>query len=83
MNGTTRYTARQLGMVLDAQGRKKRWLAAQVGVHESLIGHMVTGRRSASEDLAKRISDTLGLPLFLLFEFHEQSETIRSTEAAA
>jgi plasmid maintenance system antidote protein VapI len=76
MDGKPRYTARQLGPVMAAQGRKKRWLAAQVGVHESLIGKLIAGQRSASQQTAERISAVLGLPIGVLFAIHERSEII-------
>lgn len=86
MDRQTRYTGHQLGKVLSAQGRKKRWLASQVGVHESLIGKIITGHRTASEELARGVANALGLPLFLLFDVHDGTDSVPcadGTEEAA
>lgn len=55
--------------VLESQGRKKRWLADQVRLSESYLGRVIAGTRTISQGDAERIAATLGLPLFLLFEF--------------
>jgi transcriptional regulator with XRE-family HTH domain len=76
----TRYSGDRLGPILLAQGRKRTWLAAQVGVHPSLITHILSGRRTASEELATRIAAVLGIPLFFVFESHEREHSVASED---
>jgi transcriptional regulator with XRE-family HTH domain len=83
MNGANRYTTRNLAETLDAQGRKARWLASEVGVSESLISKIGKGIRLADEPLAERIAKTLGVPFSMLFELHERSESLSSLERVA
>ncbi len=68
METPRRFTAPNLDATLKAQGRTKRWVASQVGVHESMIGHVVSGRRSLAEPMAQRIATLIGVPFTMLFE---------------
>lgn len=85
MDKTLRYKPTQLGPILDGQGRKRRWLAAQVGVSESLISKVIAGERTLAQTTAERIAVVLGLPLFLLFELDTESVSLarESVEVAA
>lgn len=75
MSESPRYYGHNVAQVLRSQGRKARWLAGEVGVSESLISKLVRGERLASEQLAEDIARSLGVPLCLLFELHERSDT--------
>ena len=59
--------------VLEAQGRKKRWLAQEAGLSESYLGRVIKRYRTISKADATKVSAALGIPLFLLFEFTEVS----------
>ncbi len=83
MNGAPRYIAQNLGSTLDAQGRKRRWLAHQVGVSESLISKVIAGERTVDHALAERITAIVGIPFFLLFDLHERNESVSQAEHAA
>ncbi len=67
MSEERRYDATRLAQVLRDQGRKQRWLAEQIGTHESLVSEWVNGRRSISEARGRQIADALGIPFYLLF----------------
>ena len=68
METLQRFTAPNLDAALKAQGRTKRWVANQIGVHESMIGHAISGRRSLSEPMAREIARLIGVPFTTLFE---------------
>lgn len=69
--------------VMEAQGRKKRWLADEVKLSESYLGRVINGTRTISKSDADRIATALGIPLFLLFEFTvvNQKSTQETTAA--
>lgn len=75
MERTQRLTATNLNEVIEAQGRRKRWLAEQVGVSESLIGKIALGQRTISAPLASKIALLLNEDVDRLFALYEQSET--------
>lgn len=43
------------------------WLAAQLGVHPSLISHWLAGRRTMSPEMKSKAAAALGVPGSLLF----------------
>ncbi len=83
MERTPRYNGVKLGPILEAQGRKRRWLAQKVGVSEAWLSYLISGQRTATKDVAERISDTLNVPLFLAFEFAAASELVAEEEGSA
>jgi len=86
MNGATRYYSRSLATVLEAQGRKRSWLARELGVSESLISKISLGQRSAKPELARRIADKLGYTgeqFFLLWELPQRNDSVSVVEQAA
>ncbi len=65
-----RYVATaNLVAVVDAQGRKRNWLADRVGVSETLLYKIVLGSKTADRALGERIAEALGVPFCVLFEF--------------
>jgi plasmid maintenance system antidote protein VapI len=51
-----------------SQGRRQTWLAAKLGVHKSLITHIVVGRRTVDRQTGERIAELLDVPFFVLFD---------------
>ena len=47
---------------LQAQGRSQRWLAAQLGIHESQLSRYKDPGRAAPAELVRRAYGILGLP---------------------
>lgn len=83
MTATTRYRAVTLDRELSNQGRRKDWLAEQVGVHPSIISHLLAGRRTADSRLARAIADALNVDdIFLLFELPDGNKNVTSEQAA-
>jgi plasmid maintenance system antidote protein VapI len=74
-----RYVAANLLLVLREQGRLQKWVAKQIGVTESMISHVLKGRKTLSRSQAERVSQVLGVPFFVLFNLCEGS-TIASEE---
>jgi len=68
-----RYLATGLADVIEAQGRRKDWLAAKVGLHFSTIGKVASRQRTIGQADAERVAHILGVPFFLLFELHERN----------
>lgn len=64
-----RYRATGLGEVIDAQGRKRRWVADRVGMSEAYLSMIISGERTVDRGQGERIGALLGVPFFLLFEF--------------
>lgn len=77
--------AEELQSLLHAQGRRKDWLAAQAGLHPSMVSHLIAGRRTASGDVAGRIAAALQVPVFLVFDVSDRTKNVPSgtTEDAA
>lgn len=61
------YRATGLQATLKTQGRKARWLAEKVGVHESLLSKAMKGQRTINAETAAKIADLLGVPFFVLW----------------
>ena len=57
-----------------AQGRKQRWLAAQLGFNESHFTRALAGRKTLSREQAEILCRILGVPLFLIFDCAYASE---------
>lgn len=66
---------------LDARGVKARWLADQLGVHESVVSRIRHGRRPVPSWFVERVPDVLGQPRDVLFP--ELSDTTPERDAAA
>ncbi len=47
---------------LASRGQSQRWLARNLGIHESLLCHYKSGRRVAPDATFRRAADLLGLP---------------------
>jgi plasmid maintenance system antidote protein VapI len=75
MERAPRYTCNELAAILDAQGRRRDWLATQVGVHKALITHLINGRRTVSHEIAERICLVLGVPFFVAFKLSDESNS--------
>ena len=80
MMGASRYGATNLEAVLDAQGRKRRWLAERIGVSESFVSKLLAGRLTVDRQQGERVAAALGVPFFVLFELRERSEEDSLTE---
>jgi transcriptional regulator with XRE-family HTH domain len=48
--------------VLEAQGRKQRWLARRLGIHESLLSKYIYGVRPVPPGVERRAAELLDLP---------------------
>jgi transcriptional regulator with XRE-family HTH domain len=83
MREPTTFRATKLASVMDAQGRKARWLATEVGISESHLSRVLKGERLISEPLANKIADKLQMPLFLVFEFTSVNSSLRMESAVA
>lgn len=71
MSESAQYRAIGLRETLKLQGRKARWLAQKVGVHEALLSHAMSGNRTIDATAANRISELLGVPFFVLWELSD------------
>lgn len=78
-----RFRSKLLGQTLSGQGRKGRWLASQVGVSESSISRLISGKQTVNQAVAKQIALILGAPFFVLFESADGDETSVVEEATA
>jgi transcriptional regulator with XRE-family HTH domain len=76
-----RYEVSNLESVLHEQGRTQRWLADRVGVSESLISKLLTGKRTISRELGERIGAAIGVPFFVLFKLHERDDSSPPVES--
>lgn len=83
MEDEQRYDATLLTQFLRDQGRKQRWLAERLGVHESLVSEWVNGHRSISEHRARQIAAILGVPFYLLFPVTKETENVTSEAIAS
>jgi transcriptional regulator with XRE-family HTH domain len=72
----SRYSGDRIKPILAAQGRRQDWLAAQVGVSQTLISRLLSGKRTVDVDTAKRIANVLQVPFFVAFEFPNGSEML-------
>lgn len=80
---SARFRAVNLGATIESQGRTKRWVAAQAGIHETMLAHLIAGRRTITEPVAMRISEVLGVPLFLVFDSANAANHAASPEGRA
>lgn len=78
--GADRYVATHLGEVLDAQGRKRTWLAARAGVTGGYVSLVIAGERTVDRGMGERIAALLDVPFFLLFELGNRSNLLSSAE---
>lgn len=62
-----RYDSTNLFALMDIQGRRDGWLAAQVGVSRSLVSRIRSGERYADDDFAEKAARVLQAPKSLLF----------------
>lgn len=63
-----RYRATNLAVVIDAQGRRRDWLAGQLGVSASLMTLVIQGKRTVSAEHARATAKALDAPLDDLFQ---------------
>lgn len=69
-----RFQATHLAAILDDQGRKRSWLAKRVGISSEWLRQILNEQAYLSEELAVRIAEALGVPLFLAFDLADASE---------
>ncbi len=78
-----RFTGTNIGEILDAQGRRKGWLAAQVGVSASTVTRWINGEIAISRLHADRVALALGVPFFVIAESRKSEVMYREREAIA
>lgn len=52
--------------VLESTGRRRDWVAGQMGISESYLSLLLNGRRRWNEDLRRRFALATGVPLTLI-----------------
>lgn len=68
MSTSTRfYRATHLGAILKQQGRHKAWLAGAIDRSPATVTRLLAGK-TTDERIAERISELLGVPIFLAFD---------------
>lgn len=75
---TRRYDGSQAKGLLDAQGRHQKWVARRIGISESYISLILSGKRPVSESLAQRIADLLGVEMWRAFAVHERTNGVHN-----
>jgi plasmid maintenance system antidote protein VapI len=75
---TGRYRAPMLADVMRAQGRRNDWLASRAGISEALVTRLIKGERTVSGEVARRIAESLQLPVGLLFKLSDDGEALVS-----
>lgn len=80
-----RYIATpDLKATIRRQGRLLSWFAQQIGVTQGHFSHVLSGRRSVSEDHARFIATVLGSDFFSLWNVSDGKDTVpEDTEAVA
>ena len=78
----SRYRAHGLTETIDAQGRRRDWVAAQAGIGAPLLSHLEKGRRTVSGEPAQRIASVLQVPFFVLFESASADEENAAEQVA-
>jgi plasmid maintenance system antidote protein VapI len=79
----TRYRAtEQLPREIAAEGRRHGWIAERSGISKYLMSHIVNGRRTCSETVARSISEALGGDFDVLFKLSSDIERFTGEEAA-
>lgn len=53
--------------ILKAQGRTQRWLAGQLGIHESLLSKYAQGHRKLPASIAEESARILGVPVSIVY----------------
>ena len=53
--------------VLDAQGRYQRWFAGQLGIDDTYVSLLKSGKRPWTPELMERASQILNIPAHVLF----------------
>ena len=81
MKDKIRYHTIQIGPALKEQGRKQRWLADRIGVHESVVSDWVNGRRTVDQHRAKQIAEVMDIPFYLLFNDTFVAESVTGVAA--
>jgi len=61
----------ELDRVMQHQGRKKIWLAEQLGLHASEITRLMSGERQWTDEQRATVALALGVPEDVLFEVGE------------
>jgi plasmid maintenance system antidote protein VapI len=77
MQQERRYSAPRLRETLRQQGRSGRWLARQVGIHESQLSRSYTGKQPLPESVAGRIASLIGVEFSMLFDLHTSMESMQ------
>jgi transcriptional regulator with XRE-family HTH domain len=78
----TRFSGSKIGDVLSAQGRRRDWLAAQVGVSASTVTRWINGDIAISRAHAERVASVLGVPFFVIAESRKSYKESFSQESA-
>ena len=68
------------------EGRKKTWVAQQVGCSPQWLSYVLRGKKPMSDKLARALRDTLGIPLVnnslaVGNEHHEKARTKTTNRA--
>lgn len=63
-----RYTATQLGRVIERQGIKKSVIAREIGKSGTFLSLVIRGERTIGQEDAERIATFFRLPLDVLFK---------------
>jgi DNA-binding Xre family transcriptional regulator len=71
-----RYMATNLVKVLRERGRRSDWVAAQVGIHPSMLSHVARGRRPIDADRAEAIARVLDVPIVEIFALADASVSL-------
>jgi plasmid maintenance system antidote protein VapI len=79
-----RYSGTELNRVLDAQGRRRAWLAAQLGVTVRYVHYVCRGERPLTPGMADRAASVLGVEpsIFLAAEFHGGTDLLQGADTA-
>lgn len=75
--------ATKLHEVIERQGRRRTWMAQELGIHPSLITAYARRHRTCPRDRAERIAQLLGVPLFLVFDLHIRDKKRRPRDNRA
>lgn len=70
---SARYRATGLEIALDAQGRRRDWLADQMDVSGGYITAVIKGRKTVNRATAEKISKVVGAPIFWLFDMSDDT----------
>ena len=57
----------ELQALIRERGLKQRWLAEQLGVHESMLSKWLSGNRPLPREMAERIAEVLAVPVTEFF----------------